>query len=90
MSAVRPGREALPYVSDSPYWLYLALLPLIILAQAGVRYWPLPSVVGFAMIWLVVTGALLLAYQALLRYTIVGTMLNGPRQRPRKVAADAT
>jgi hypothetical protein len=53
-----------------------------------VRYWPVPSVVKFAMICLVVTAVLLLAYQTVVRYTVVGTMLNGPRQRLRKVAAD--
>ncbi|MBT7096248.1 acyltransferase family protein [Candidatus Poribacteria bacterium] len=87
---VKAESRALRYVSDSSYWLYIAHLPLIILAQAWVRYWPLPSVVKFAMICLVVTGVLLLAYQTVVRYTVVGTMLNGPRQRPRKVVADAS
>ncbi len=80
--------KATRYVSDSSYWLYIAHLPLIILAQAWVRYWPLPALVKFSAICVVVTGVLLLVYQVGIRYTIVGTMLNGPRQRPRKAAAD--
>jgi peptidoglycan/LPS O-acetylase OafA/YrhL len=70
------------YVSDASYWLYLTHLPLILAAQVLVSDWPLPAILKFAMVTTVVTGALLVVYQTMVRYTWIGTMLNGRRTRP--------
>jgi peptidoglycan/LPS O-acetylase OafA/YrhL len=75
------------YLSDSAYWLYLAHLPLIILAQLVVRDWPLPAFVKFALIVTVVTAFLLWTYEVMVRYTALGRFLNGPRVRPERVDA---
>ena len=75
------------YISDSSYWLYLAHVPLIVVAQAAVRTWHLPAFVKFSLICIVVTGILLLTYEYLVRYTLVGTLLNGPRQRSQRGAS---
>ena len=74
--------KAVRYLSDASYWLYLTHLPLVLAAQVMVADWPLPAIVKFVMICTVVTGGLLIAYQAMVRYTWIGTMLNGPRRRP--------
>jgi peptidoglycan/LPS O-acetylase OafA/YrhL len=76
--------KTLRYLSDSSYWLYLAHLPLIFSSQAIVRSWPLPAIVKFSLICTVVTAFLLYTYQTLVRYTWLGTMLNGPRKRPER------
>ena len=76
-------RPAMRYVSDSSYWLYLAHLPLIFLGQWFVRDWPLPALIKFPLVCAVVTGLLLLTYRYGVRYTWLGTFLNGPRKRPR-------
>jgi len=47
------------------YWLYLAHLPLILGAQIIVRDWPLPALVKWLLLTLVVTGLLLLVYDKL-------------------------
>jgi peptidoglycan/LPS O-acetylase OafA/YrhL len=86
----RRQNQALRYVSDSSYWLYLAHLPLIIIAQYLVREWPLPAGVKFGLICLSVTAILLLAYQTLVRHSWLGALLNGPRRRPLKNTAPAT
>ena len=75
-------RRGIRYLSDSSYWLYLAHLPLVVVAQMIVRDWDLRSGVKFLMISVVVTALLLLSYQLFVRYTPIGTMLNGKKLRP--------
>jgi peptidoglycan/LPS O-acetylase OafA/YrhL len=81
--------STLRYLSDSAYWVYLAHLPLIIAAQYVVRDWPLPALVKFVLIVVVVTSFLLWTYQTMVRYTWLGRFLNGPRVRPERVTAAA-
>ena len=64
------------YISDVAYWLYLAHLPLLLLAQEMVRTWHLPAAVKYGLVCFGVTGLLLLIHQFFLRYTFIGTVLN--------------
>ncbi len=77
------------YLSDSAYWLYLAHLPLVIAAQAFISQWPQPALVKLALISISISAFLLLVYQKAIRYTWVGSLLNGPRKRPGANAAMA-
>jgi hypothetical protein len=65
-------------------------LPLIVLGQWFVRDWPISPFIKFTLMCGVVTGLLLLSYQLFVRYTPIGTFLNGRRKRPDQasVAAD--
>jgi hypothetical protein len=76
--------KTIRYLSDSAYWLYLAHLPLVIVAQAFISNWPLPAWIKLTLLSVVLTGFLLLTYDKLVRYTWVGRLLNGPRARPEK------
>ena len=83
-----PGeRRGVRYLSDSSYWVYLIHLPLVIAAQWAVRDLDLPAGVKFLAICLGVTAVSLLSYQAFVRYTPIGTMLNGRKVRPRESSA---
>ena len=70
--------KTMRYISDSSYWLYLVHLPLIIVAQAIVRNWQLPAFVKFTLVCVVTSALLLASYQLFVRYTPIGTLLNGP------------
>lgn len=73
--------KTLRYASDSSYWLYITHLPLIIFAQAFVSDWRLPAMVKFVLILVVVTGFLLVIYDAMVRYSFIGAILNGRKRR---------
>ena len=77
--------KTIRYLSDSSYWLYVAHLPLVLLAQMAVRNWQIPAAAKFGLVCVVVTAILLLSYEYLVRYTLVGTMLNGRKTRPAKL-----
>jgi len=73
--------KTIRYISDSSYWLYLAHLPLIQVLQIWVSDWDYPSYLKLIFVCVVTSGVLLLMYEYLVRYTWVGTMLNGKRTR---------
>jgi len=75
------GNRRIRYISDSSYWLYVMHLPPIMMLQIWVNNWPLPSVVKLLGICAVSTAALLIIYEYAVRYTWVGTMLNGKKTR---------
>ena len=72
------------YLSDSAYWLHLAHLPLVIVAQSWIRNWDLLAGVKFVGLTAAVTVLLLISYPLFVRYTPLGTLLNGKRTRPQK------
>jgi peptidoglycan/LPS O-acetylase OafA/YrhL len=74
--------KTMRYISDSSYWLYLVHLPLVLLAQWLVRDLPIPAIIKFTAITIAISVLLLLSYEYGVRYTIIGRILNGPRQRP--------
>lgn len=69
------------YLSDSSYWLYLAHLPLVVALQQVLAPLAMGPHLKFVLICTVVVASLLLVYQAGVRYTVIGNILNGPRTR---------
>ena len=78
--------RTLRYISDASYWLYLAHMPLVIAVQGLVASWQIPSMIKFTGICVTITLVLLLVYEYAIRYTAIGTMLNGPRVRPAQLS----
>jgi hypothetical protein len=66
--------------------LYLGHLPLVIAAQAYIQKWPVPALVKCLGITVVITSFLLFTYETVVRYTPIGTLLNGKRYRNRHPA----
>ena len=77
-------RAGARYLSDASYWMYIAHLPLILVGQVLVRDWNIPALAKFLLVCAAVSGILLVTYQFLVRYTPVGTLLNGKRERPAR------
>ena len=75
------GNRRIRYISDSSYWLYVMHLPPIMLLQIWVSDWPWPSAIKLLGICTVSTVALLVIYEYAVRYTWIGTMLNGKKIR---------
>ena len=73
--------KTIRYLSDSSYWLYVAHMPLMMFLQGLVAPWAMPSLVKFLLVCGVTVGLLLLMYEYVIRYTFVGTMLNGKLKR---------
>ena len=69
------------YMSDASYWLYLWHLPLILVAFRLMKDWPVSVDVKFGLVCMGTTAVLLVTYHFGVRYTPVGTMLNGRRVR---------
>ena len=80
-------RSWVRYVSDASYWLYLWHLPLIVVAFELLALWRISIHLKFALMNVAVTAILLVVYQFGVRYTPIGTMLNGKRTRRRVVSA---
>lgn len=69
------------YMADASYWCYLMHMPLVIWLQAIVAKWPLNGWVKFSFIMLVTMALLLVSYHWCVRYTWIGRLLNGPREK---------
>lgn len=88
-SVLSRERRGVRYLADASYWMYLAHLPLVIAAQMLVRNWNMAASVKFLLMLLAVSALLLATYQGFVRYTPIGTLLNGKRTRPQAPAVVA-
>jgi ABC-type multidrug transport system ATPase subunit/peptidoglycan/LPS O-acetylase OafA/YrhL len=80
------------YVADASYWIYLAHLPVLFWLQLAVKDLPWHWSVKFAVIMTVAMVVLFASYHFLVRYTLIGETLNGPRRRrasPRLATRDS-
>ena len=75
-------RPAMSWLADASYWMYLIHVPLVMVAQLLIRQWPLPAEMKFVVILATVTLFLLTSYRWCVRYTAIGSLLNGQRAFP--------
>ena len=78
---LRRERSWIRYLSDSSYWLYIAHLPILIWMQGEVAGWELPAIWKALAICSATTLLLLISYEWGVRYTPIGSLLNGRKHR---------
>jgi glucans biosynthesis protein C len=78
LSGFSPARR---YIADASYWLYIVHLPIVIALQVAVSRldWPWPT--KFAAILAAAFPVMFASYQLLVRYSVIGAVLNGRRTR---------
>lgn len=86
LSGFSPARR---YLADASYWLYLVHLPILMALQVAVSQLDWPSSIKFGAIMLVALPLMFASYQFLVRYSFIGTVLNGRRMRPAGQIASA-
>jgi glucan biosynthesis protein C len=69
------------YIADASYWIYIAHLPVILFLQTLLMQVPWHWSVKFGLILGITTALLFWSYEKVIRYSFIGTALNGPRQR---------
>ncbi|MGY4285447.1 peptidoglycan/LPS O-acetylase OafA/YrhL [Bradyrhizobium sp. LM2.7] len=76
------------YLADASYWLYLIHMPVVMALQVAVSQldWSWP--IKFATILVVALPPMLASYHLLVRFTVVGAVLNG-RRGPRETVPAA-
>ena len=78
--------ERVRYWSDSAYFLYVLHLPLTMLLPSVLFQLPWHGLVKFLVTTVATTGLSLVLYEYCVRYTFIGTQMNGPRRRPEAEA----
>ena len=71
------SRAWVRYVSDASYWMYLVHVPVLILCQYWVSRWDDPAILKFTFVCTFTTVVLMASYQAFVRWTYIGLLLNG-------------
>jgi len=67
------------WMADASYWMYLVHVPLVMMAQLAVRSWAIPAEVKFLVVMAMVMPVLMLTYRYGVRFTAIGSVLNGRR-----------
>ncbi len=70
------------YLADSSYWIYLVHLPIVLVLQAAFLGFDWPWPVKYALIVGIAFAVMLASYHWLVRYSFIGAILNGKRERP--------
>ena len=70
------------YLADASYWIYLVHLPIVLVLQVLASQLDWPWFIELALSLTAAFAVMLLSYHYLVRYTVIGAILNG-RKMPR-------
>lgn len=77
---------AIRFVADASYWVYIIHLPLVLLFQYLVKGQDWPVAAKIAAVLFGTLAVALLSYRLFVRYSFIGTILNGRRHHPSLAA----
>ncbi|MBK5219440.1 MAG: acyltransferase family protein [Thermoleophilia bacterium] len=77
-------RPATRYIADCSYWIYLSHLPAMVLLIALAGILTLGTAPAYAFVVIATLAFAMATYPLFVRYTPIGTMLNGRRERPSR------
>lgn len=72
------------YVADASYWIYIAHIPVLLVMQMLVQPLNLQWFAKYPMTVGVSFAILFVSYELFVRYSFIGAILNGRKQRPGK------
>jgi glucans biosynthesis protein C len=76
---VKKSKPFWSYIADSAYWVYLIHMPIVLTTQLLLLNSPVPGLLRFPVVILVAVVISFSSYHFFIRYTWVGTLLNGQR-----------
>jgi peptidoglycan/LPS O-acetylase OafA/YrhL len=75
------------YIADASYWIYLVHVPLVMAIHVGLSRFEIPSLAKYGITLGIALPILFASYQLLVRYSVIGRVLNG-RRKPAGSDAD--
>ncbi|MBK6704738.1 MAG: acyltransferase family protein [Caulobacteraceae bacterium] len=72
------------YLADASYWIYIVHLPIVIALQTLIAPYQWPWFAKYPLILAVAFAIMLASYQLIVRYSWIGSILNGKKQKPVK------
>ena len=77
------------YVADASYWIYIVHLPIVMVLQVVFAPYDWPWFAKYPLILAIAFAIMLVSYQWLVRYSWLGAILNGRKQKPAKAQRGA-
>lgn len=72
------------YLADASYWIYIVHIPIVMALHALFAPYAWPWFVKYPLVLAISFTVMLVSYQFLVRYSFIGAILNGKRQKPGK------
>jgi hypothetical protein len=85
-----PLPRTVQYLAGASFWVYLAHHPAVGLAQVALMRVTLPAAAKFCIVFVAATALSLLTYEACVRHTWLGALINGRREIPTTNRPPAT
>lgn len=82
--ALPRANAAIRYVADASYWIYIVHLPILLALHAAVQPLDLAWFAKYPMVVGLTFATSFVSYELFVRYSWIGAILNGKRQRPAK------
>ena len=84
LSRVQGRGSAMRFLSEASFWIYIIHVPIVALLQILLLPLAWPLLVKFLVVSVVASGLSVWSYEAIVRRSVVGEIINGTRKRSTK------